>query len=178
MLIQVLFLFAFSIFSSESLSVTNIPSTRTPPNRRKQPAVTYDPNSDSIFIYGGFQSADEFFDDMWRFDLKSKTWEEIHSPSPLTPGPRIESRMKVLKDERSILMYGGSTMKGPISDLWLFDIENFMVRFSQWQPVYSQGFKPPASYNSGSVFYQHNSKEYFAYYGGSSRKGIHNGLFM
>jgi hypothetical protein len=178
MLAQVLLIFAFSLFSCKSLSIASIPSTRTPPIQRKQAGVTYDPVSDSVYIYGGFQSADEYFDDMWKFDLKSQTWEEIHSPSPLTPGPRIESRMKVLKDERSILLYGGTTIKGPISDIWLFDIQNFMVRFSQWQPVYYRGFKPLASYNSGFVFYEHDAKEYFAYYGGSSSNGIHNRLFM
>jgi hypothetical protein len=97
--------------------------------KRKQSSITYDSISNSLYIYGGYHSVDEYFDDMWKFNLNTNTWEEIHSPSPLTPGPRFDARMKVLKNERSILLYGGTTMRGPISDLWLFDIDNFMVKY-------------------------------------------------
>lgn len=128
MLVLSLILLLYSVCISESLKITSIPSTRTPPLRRKQPSIAYDIVSNSVFVYGGFSAADEYFDDMWKFDLNSNTWEEIHSPSSYTPGPRIDSRMKVLKGERTILLYGGTTTKGPISDVWLFDIKNSMVR--------------------------------------------------
>ncbi len=116
------------ILIAESLSISSLPSTRTPPTRRKQSSLTYDPLSNSLFIYGGYHTADEYFDDMWRFDLNSNTWEEILSPSPLTPGPRKDAHMKVLNGSKTILLYGGTTLKGPIADILLFDIQNYMVR--------------------------------------------------
>ncbi len=126
---SLVYLFAILSFICNSLYVTNIPSTLSPPTRRKHSSITYDPISNSVFLYGGYQSSDRFLDDMWRFDLSSNTWEEIHSPSILSPGRRIKSEMKVLNNERSILLYGGTTEKGPAADLWLFDIQNYMVVF-------------------------------------------------
>lgn len=124
-----LFQLAITILFAESLSIASLPSTRTPPTRRKQSSLTYDPISNSLFIYGGYHSSDEYFDDMWRFDLNSNTWEEILSPSSLTPGPRIDAHIKVLNGSKTILLYGGTTLKGPIADIWLFDIQNYMVRY-------------------------------------------------
>ena len=122
-------LLLLSISHSLSISVRNIPATRTPPNRRHDSALAFDPIQNSLFIYGGFEDSNEFFDDMWRFDLNTQTWEEVLSPSSLTPGPRSNSYMQVLSNRRLLLLFGGSTVQGPISDLWLFDLDNYLVSF-------------------------------------------------
>lgn len=122
-------LFLLAISYSLSISVHNIPDTKTPPNRRHDSALAFDSIQNSLFIYGGLGDSNEYFDDMWRFDLNTKTWEEILSPSSLTPGPRSNSYMQVLSNRRLLLLFGGSTVQGPVSDLWLFDLDNYLVKF-------------------------------------------------
>ena len=115
---------------SYSLSIRSIPDTKTPPTRRQDSALAYDSQLNSLFIYGGFEDTNEYFDDMWRFDLNSNTWEEVLSPSPVLPGPRANSYMQVLSNRRFLILFGGSTPHGPICDLWLFDMDNYIVLFN------------------------------------------------
>ena len=167
-----------AISHSLSISVNNIPDTKTPPNRRHGSALALDPIQNSLFVYGGFEDSNEYFDDMWRFDLDTQTWEEILSPSSLTPGPRSYSYMQFLSNRRLLLLFGGSTVKGPISDLWLFDLDNYLVRFIQWHQVSSPDSILPSSVYSSKASFEINGKEYLAVYGGIYRDGISNRLYM
>jgi hypothetical protein len=173
-----LLVLVLSLLSVYSINIESIPTTGTPPSKRQRSSLAYDKSSSSVFIYGGFEDMNEYYEDIWRFNLVSNTWEELISPSRLTPGPRVSSFMHVLEESRSILLFGGNTQKGPISDLWLLDIDNIMVTFIQWEPVITKGPKPPASAYSGAVAYKYNEKTYIATFGGIGRKDTHNNLNM
>lgn len=110
---------------SKSVSVEYIPQTRTPPSSRKQAGLTINPNGDKLYIYGG--KSEYRFSDMWEFDLITKTWSEMHPVSILKPGPRSNAFITSFRDQRKIVLFGGDTSNGPISDIWLFDIENQSV---------------------------------------------------
>lgn len=173
-----LLVLVLSLLSVDSIKIESIPPTGTPPSKRQRSSIAYDKSSSSVFIYGGFEDMSEYYEDIWRFDLVSNTWEELISPSRLTPGPRVSSFMHVLEESRSILLFGGNTQRGPISDLWLLDIDNIMVTFIQWEPVVTKGPKPSASAYSGAVAYKYNEKTYIATFGGIGRKDTHNNLNM
>lgn len=112
-----------------SIRVSKIPKSGTPPTRRQFHAYGYSTTNNSVYIYGGYESI-EFFEDMWSYNLSQNEWEEIHSPSVITPGPRIGAYIHILEDENKILLYGGKNKQGPLSDLWIFDIESHMVTSS------------------------------------------------
>ena len=114
----------------KSIKVDSIPATGTPPSKRERSAMAYSASSSSVFVYGGFEDVNEYYEDIWRFDVSTNKWEELISPSRFTPGPRIAAFMQVLEDQKSILLFGGNTQKGPISDVWLLDIDNVMVTFT------------------------------------------------
>ncbi len=41
------------------------------------------------------------------------------------------------------MLFGGDTKKGPISDVWLYDIESEIVIFMQWELAVTKGKAPP-----------------------------------
>lgn len=162
----------------ESILMRTIPETKTPPTRRHETAMAYDSLSNVLILYGGFDDTNGYYDDLWKFDLNTNTWEEILSPSPIAPGPRSNSYMKVLPGSRSILLFGGVTSKGPICDLWKLDMENYVVRYKQWQPITPEGTVPPSSSFSSKTTYEIDGKEYLVMYGGVYRDGNANRLYM
>ena len=48
--------------------------TKTPPPRQDHAAVLY---NGSLYVYGGIGPDSKIYDDMWKFDLSTNTWEEI-----------------------------------------------------------------------------------------------------
>ncbi len=110
---------------SSAISVGFIPQTGTPPPPRSQAGLALNRNGEKLYLYGG--KSDYRFDDMWEFDLNSNIWSEIHPASVLKPGPRSSPFITSLKDEDKIVLFGGDTSAGPISDVWLYDIENQSV---------------------------------------------------
>ena len=52
----------------------NLENDKMPPPRQDHAAVIYNNN---LYIYGGIGPDSKIYDDMWKFDLSSNTWEEI-----------------------------------------------------------------------------------------------------
>ncbi len=106
--------------SAEAVSVKLIPETGSPPSARQISGLTYDSDSRKLYIYGGRLA--NRFDELWSFDLLTQRWSEIHPSSTLSPGPRSDSYIKYLPGRGKILLFGGDTVKGPTSEVWLYDI--------------------------------------------------------
>ena len=104
-----------------AISINYLPETRSPPTAREAPGFTLDKVDSKFYVYGG--KSGNLFSDLWEFDVKKNKWTEIHSPSVLKPGPRSGSYLTRLTSQRKLLLLGGDTSYGPISDTWLYDID-------------------------------------------------------
>lgn len=124
MVIYIISLF-FSLSSVDSISVGMIPKTGTPPSFRELPGITLSKSAQKIYIYGG--RFETLLGDMWEFDLINNQWNEIHMSSTLNPGPRSEAYLFPIEATSKIVMFGGNSLTGPVSDLWEFDINNESV---------------------------------------------------
>jgi hypothetical protein len=126
---MVIGLILYSLILSElagAVSVSMIPKTGTPPSIRESSGFAFDQESNKLYVYGGrFGSP---LEDMWEFDLKTESWRQIHHTSSTSPGPRSDPYLVAL-GQGKILLFGGNTKSGPVSDLWEFDIENQNVRY-------------------------------------------------
>lgn len=111
--------------SAESVSVKLIPETGSPPSARQKSGLTYDLDSRKLYIYGGRLA--NRYGELWDFDLLTQRWSEIHPASTLSPGPRSDSYIKYLPEQHKILLFGGDTLSGPTSDVWMYDIVNERV---------------------------------------------------
>lgn len=121
-------LWLFLLFSSvESLSVSYFPKTRTPPSPHEVAGLAYDSTSRKVYIYGGRSEIKHV--DMWEFDLATQMWNEIQPATPLSPGARSDAFITVLEEARQLVLFGGDAEGGPISDIWVFDLDSETVRF-------------------------------------------------
>ena len=118
----------FSLLSLvDSISVGMIPNTGTPPSLRELPGIALSKSSQKIYIYGG--RFETLLGDMWEFDLSSNQWSVIHTSSTLNPGPRSEAYLFPIEAAGKIIMFGGNSLTGPVSDLWEFDINHESVSY-------------------------------------------------
>ena len=158
-----------------ALSVSYVPETGTPPPPRQKTVIAYDSYDNKAYIYGGRSNV--IHDDIWEFDLNTKTWLEIHPPNGLKPGKRSSSYLVMLEKSREILLFGGDTEVGPISDVWLYDIGSETVILTQWKLVDVKGKPPPRGSYRGICDYTHEGKHYLAVYGGVGKFGDIQSLY-
>jgi hypothetical protein len=170
------FVLLFLIEAALSLSVKSIPETGTPPSFREFPGFTLNSSENKLYIYGGY--SDSFTDDMWEFDLTTNRWSELYPTSSITPGARSEPFILPLLNSSKILLFGGQTKTGPVSDLWLYDIQNQSVLYIQWKVIDEKGSVPPRGYYRSTCTYIHEGKQYLAVYGGVGKTSFINALYM
>lgn len=162
--------------NTESISVKLTPETGNPPKARKLAAMTHDSIDQKLYIFGGV--SDSKLNDMWEFDLETKLWAELHVVSELRPGPRSGSYLLRLRDKPNILLFGGDTPYGPISDLWVYDIEYQTVNYMQWKILEYLGKPPPRAYYRAICAFSHESKNYMAVYGGANKDNFEKSLYL
>lgn len=163
-------------FLTNSISISLNPLTGTPPSYRELPGLCLDSSSNKLYTYGG--RYESLLDDMWEFDLSSNKWEQIFYTSTQSPGARSDPYLVFLPGSNKILLFGGDTAGGPVSDLWEFNIKNQSVRDIQWKLVHEQGEAPPRAYYKCVTDYEYEGRRYLAVYGGVGHKHQENSLYM
>ena len=124
MVIQLSVLF-IAFCGCAGLNITNIPETGPPPTKRMHSSMAYDVISNSLVLYGGFSSG--FHEDIWSFHLESRTWEQLILVTETSPGARMNSFLFTLMQSSSVYLFGGKNERGPILDLFVFDLKNQAV---------------------------------------------------
>jgi hypothetical protein len=171
-LVWLIFLFS----SAESISVSYFPKTRTPPSPHEVAGLAFDSASRKVYIYGGRSEIKHI--DMWEFDLATNMWKEIQPATPLNPGARSDAFITVLEDTRQLVLFGGDAEGGPISDIWVFDLDSETVIFTQWRSIDTKGKAPPRGYYRAVCKYSKDGKRYIAVYGGIGRRSNLKTLHM
>lgn len=163
------------ILYADAFSTRLIPETGTPPAPRQLPGITSDISGKSLYMYGGV--SEYKFSDMWKFDLETNRWNQIYTGSVLTPGLRSSPFMAALNNQSKLLLFGGDTPNGPVSDVWLYDIEGESVICIQWKLVDDKGQPPPRAFYRSICQYYHQGKWYMAVYGGHDKEKYVHSLY-
>lgn len=71
---QMALLLLLTLALSTSSQVVQIPASGTPPTPRQ--GSTMLSISDKLYILGGFDSPNNYFEDIWSFDLNTATWQQ------------------------------------------------------------------------------------------------------
>ena len=69
----------------------NLEIDKMPPPRQDHAAVIY---NGSLYVYGGIGPDSKLYDDMWRFDLSSNTWEEIKTEAQKNKEEKRKKRLE------------------------------------------------------------------------------------
>ncbi len=102
------------------------PSSGPSPGTRIGYLWSFDPVLNKTLLFGGSTNlvlpSWDFQDDMWTYDLGSKSWTEI-TPS-YRPSKRVYTNMVYDSNSRKTLLFGGVSNWSPdvfLDDLWIFD---------------------------------------------------------
>jgi len=116
-----------ALLSTAAINVANIPETGTPPTIRSHASLVYGAKTNSLIIYGGYST--KFHDDTWSFNLSSQTWERLVLVTSTSPGARINSFLFTGQSLNYIYLFGGKNERGPIIDMYVFNVQSHTVKF-------------------------------------------------
>jgi len=86
------------------------------PSARSYVAMTYDPASKMVVLFGGFGDTG-YLNDTWTFD--GTTWTKVETAS--APGPRTNAQMAYDRRTRQVVLFGGYDGSRNLGDTWLWD---------------------------------------------------------
>uniref|UniRef100_A0A2P2LZ11 Acyl-CoA binding protein n=1 Tax=Rhizophora mucronata TaxID=61149 RepID=A0A2P2LZ11_RHIMU len=117
----------------------------------------------ALILFGGEDAKRRKLNDLHMFDLKSSTWLPLHCTGT-GPSPR-SNHVAALHDDKTLLIFGGSSKSRTLNDLYSLDFETMV-----WSRIKIRGFHP--SPRSGCCGVLCGTKWYIA--GGGSRKKRHS----
>lgn len=161
--------------ASQSIEINYIPSTKTPPSGRTNPLLIFHESLNSIILFGGQQDS-EFLSDLHIFSLTLNYWTYIIPITQNYPGnqytdPRSSSGGFASKTTEKFYIFGGISEKGPLNDLWEFNIET-----QKWLLLDSTG-SPRLSffaYDFGLI----QSSYQFVVFGGKGLESLSNSIYL
>lgn len=113
------------------------PEGTVPPPRWLHTAVVYNNKEDGtskMYIFGGVTREYIPLNDMYAYDIASKTWEKPKAVN-YPPFPRMLQSMAITG--QNILVAGGSANNMPFEDLWSYDMKT-----ETWQELLPTGAFP------------------------------------
>ncbi|KAJ1302955.1 hypothetical protein OPQ81_003248 [Rhizoctonia solani] len=112
------------------------PGSPSPLARAGHAMVAYD---ERLYVFGGFTANDVYLNDIWCFDLETRTWAEVQCTGVL-PSPRECHSLSLVGD--AVYLFGGMEKFGVIlGDMWSFKIsEKRWYRFPNMNHQPSERF--------------------------------------
>lgn len=112
------------------------------PGRRCLHTGAYDSDKDRLVIYGGQRSGP--LDDLWAFDVNTKTWRELTSQPK--PAARMFASMVYDSTQKRLIIFGGRGAE-TFGDLWAFDAQREL-----WSELDVSGEKPSKRHSHSAVW--------------------------
>ena len=103
-----------------------IPLLKTPPEKKSKSCIVYDPISESLLIFGGFNDLGNY-NSLDTFSLAQAEWKRIEIFSSEIPRARHGSSCMIYN--ASLYIIGGISDEGPLNDIWQFDLEKVKVNY-------------------------------------------------
>lgn len=101
---------------SASQTVSNGNTCGTAPAPRMNAAMVWDSVNQKVLLYGGVDTSNTYFGDLWSFDPGTKAWTALQC-SGGSPGARASN---AVWDGQQMLLLGGSNTNGLLKDFWAY----------------------------------------------------------
>ncbi len=125
------------------------PSGTVPPARAAQ-AMAYDPISDRLFMFGGYDGT-SYYADTWTYDPVRKAWSSVTSTGS-TPQARYGHSLVYDPGSEKIILFGGFDGMRQYNDTWAYDPVT-----SAWTDLRPAGIAPQAR-DSQAMAYDSQNK--------------------
>ena len=167
-----IFLFFLFLHSALSYTLSKIPPTHTPPNLFYSCGAAYDPVSNSLLAFGGWNEVEsKYMNTLVSFSLSTLQWETIFPKSLYVPPP-LCAPVLFLRSDRMLLSFFGISSNGYISDLLLFNLTS-----ESWTVAPMVKLVPARAHPTYTDL-QLKGVEYLAVFGGFTENGISNDLYL
>ena len=167
----ILLLYAYSKVVS-GITVSKIPSTGTPPHPFGYSSVAYDETLNRLITFGGYiAETNEYISNLHSFNLTDLSWDIIYPESDYEP-PGISNAYSTIHSN-ALYVFFGRKFEGMSSDIYKFDLTLYA-----WQIVYIQGDVISGRYSYSFEKFLYLNSTYVAVYGGITRFGYDNELYL
>lgn len=146
------------------------PSGSTPP-ARKGHTMIWDSQEQRLLVYGGWNSLDPRFRDLWQYDPEENRWREISTGGE--PPKRFRHGVAWDRQEQHMYIYAGCCgPNGKKEDLWRYDAEDH-----SWRELNPGSPKPSGRNRLNDQMLWVPSHEAFVVYGGRGECPLLNDLW-
>lgn len=81
-------------------------------------------SNDQIYLFGGRGTGNVFLNDFWKYNIRTNTWFELNSNTPLKPRFGASSWQD---NQQNLYIFGGSSDGGTsliyLNDLWMYNVK-------------------------------------------------------
>jgi hypothetical protein len=150
------------------------------PPARNYFAAAYDPNTDSMIVFGGANCFTVAFNDVWVLSHAdglggTPTWTQL---SPSGPAPVARELTSAVYDPGSnrLIVFGGSSATVGLNDVWVLSNANGSGGAPAWTELAPSGGAPSARAGFSAVYDATNNR--MTIYGGGDSSGILNDAWV
>jgi len=143
----------------------------TQPSARVYAAGAYDPNSNSLIVFGGNNCSTGYFNDVWVLSNANGTsgtpaWTHL---SVLGPAPAARESASAIYDAASniLTVYAGDAGGVPFSDVWVLSNANGSGGTPAWSQLTPSGTLPPPRTGHSAVYDSANNR--MTIFGGANK---------
>jgi hypothetical protein len=125
---------------------TRLAVSGTPPQKRDDIVIAYDPAAERMIIFGGSAGLGSRLSDLWALNLTpgSETWQQL-TPSGTPPSAR--HFCSYLYRPGSLYVFGGEDSVGTLNDVWRLALDSLA-----WHQISPSGTPPSPRCQTGAAY--------------------------
>jgi hypothetical protein len=139
-----------------TLTFLSVSPTGTKPAARVWQASAYDPTTNTLMIFGGFNCKSTYFNDVWVLSDASAvsgtpSWTHL-TPEGSGPGVREASSAVYNSSTNTLTVYGGDAGGEPFGDIWVLSNANGTGGTPAWTELVPSGSGPVARSGQSAIY--------------------------
>jgi hypothetical protein len=122
--------------------------TGTAPGIRARHSSAYDPSTNTLIVFGGYNCASSYYNDVWVLSganavTSTPAWAKL-SPKGTPPAARQSSSAIYNSSTNTLTIYGGDAGSAPFGDVWILTHANGTGGTPQWRQAIPSNTGPSA----------------------------------
>jgi hypothetical protein len=147
----------------------------TLPAARAHHSGVYDPTTNSMIVFGGYDCTSTYFNDVWVLSNANAVsgtlaWTQL-TPTGTAPSPRQSASAVYNSSTNTLIVFGGDAGASPFSDLWILTHANGTGGTPAWIELTTAGGPPARSGHSATYDSVNNLMTVFGGWNGSALLG-------
>ncbi|HEV2397343.1 MAG TPA: kelch repeat-containing protein [Candidatus Sulfotelmatobacter sp.] len=158
----------------------SVPTAGTTPPIRTRHSAAYDPATDTLIVFGGFNCTAGYYNDVWVLSHANNlggtpTWTQL-SPAGAAPSPRQSTSAIYNSGTNTLTVFGGDAGGAPFGDTWVLSSANGSGGTPTWTEITPSNNGPSA--RSGHTAAYDAQNDLMMIYGGFDGTSLLNDTWV